>query len=380
MYAEATQAEERVVAEIDLAAIRANLSAIHTRLGDCTPVMAIIKADAYGHGAVRVARAIDDLVAAYGVAVADEALELREAGIKKPILILGYVEPCRYRELVRNHISPAIFSFEAAAALSEAAVLERREAILHLAVDTGMTRIGFHPTDESIAVIRRIAALPGLYIEGMFTHFACADMADKTSARRQHDLFVDFCGRVSHAGICVPIYHCSNSAGIMEFEDAHMDMVRAGIILYGLYPSDEVDQSVLKLQPALSLRARITHVQHVPAGTGISYGSTFVTKRDSVIATVPVGYADGWPRALSNKGRVLVRGQFAPIAGRVCMDQFMIDVTDIPGVRPGDVATLIGRDGANEIPIEEPAALAGSFQYELPCVLSKRIPRRYLER
>ena len=380
MYAEAMQAEERVVAEIDLAAIRANLSAIHTRLGDCTPVMAIIKADAYGHGAVRVAHAIDDLVAAYGVAVADEALELREAGIKKPILILGYVEPCRYRELVRNHISPAIFSFEAAAALSEAAVLERRKATLHLAVDTGMTRIGFHPTDESIAVIRRIAALPSLYIEGMFTHFACADMADKTSARRQHDLFVDFCGRVSHAGICVPIYHCSNSAGIMEFEDAHMDMVRAGIILYGLYPSDEVDQSVLKLQPALSLRARITHVQHVPAGTGISYGSTFVTKRDSVIATVPVGYADGWPRALSNKGRVLVRGQFAPIAGRVCMDQFMIDVTDIPGVRPGDVATLIGRDGANEIPIEEPAALAGSFQYELPCVLSKRIPRRYLER
>lgn len=380
MYTEAIQAEERVVAEIDLAAIRANLSAIHARLGDRTPVMAIIKADAYGHGAVRVAHAIDDLVAAYGVAVAEEALELREAGIRKPILILGYVEPCRYRELVRNHISPAIFSYEAAAALSEAAVLERREATLHLAVDTGMTRIGFHPTDESIAVIRRIAALPGLYIEGMFTHFACADMADKTSARRQHDLFVDFCGRVSHAGICVPIYHCSNSAGIMEFDDAHMDMVRAGIILYGLYPSDEVDQSVLKLEPALSLRARITHVQHVPAGTGISYGSTFVTARDSVIATVPVGYADGWPRALSNKGRVLVRGQFAPIAGRVCMDQFMIDVTDIPGVHPGDVATLIGKDGANEIPIEEPAALAGSFQYELPCVLSKRIPRRYLER
>lgn len=380
MYTEAIQAEERVVAEIDLAAIRANLSAIHVRLGDRTPVMAIIKADAYGHGAVRVARAIDDLVAAYGVAVADEALELREAGIRKPILILGYVEPCRYRELVRNHIRPAIFSYEAAAALSEAAMLERREATLHLAVDTGMTRIGLHPTDESIAVIRRIAALPGLYIEGMFTHFACADMADKTSARRQHDIFIDFCGRVSHAGISVPIYHCSNSAGIMEFEDAHMDMVRAGIILYGLYPSDEVDQSVLKLQPALSLRARITHVQHVPAGTGISYGSTFVTARDSVIATVPVGYADGWPRALSNKGRVLVRGQFAPIAGRVCMDQFMIDVTDIPGVRPGDVATLIGKDGANEIPIEEPAALAGSFQYELPCVLSKRIPRRYLER
>ncbi len=380
MYTEAIQAEERVVAEIDLAAIRANLSAIHARLGDRTPVMAIIKADAYGHGAVRVAHAIDDLVAAYGVAVAEEALELREAGIRKPILILGYVEPCRYRELVRNHISPAIFSYEAAAALSEAAVLERREATLHLAVDTGMTRIGFHPTDESIAVIRRIAALPGLYIEGMFTHFACADMADKTSARRQHDLFVDFCGRVSHAGICIPIYHCSNSAGIMEFDDAHMDMVRAGILLYGLYPSDELDQSVLKLEPALSLRARITHVQHVPAGTGISYGSTFVTACDSVIATVPVGYADGWPRALSNKGRVLVHGQFAPIVGRVCMDQFMIDVTDIPGVRPGDTATLIGKDGANEIPIEEPAALAGSFQYELPCVLSKRIPRRYLER
>lgn len=378
MYTEAHQPEERVVAEIDLAAIRANLSAIHARLGDRTPVMAVIKADAYGHGAVRVAKAIDDLVAAYGVAVVEEGLELRQAGIKKPILVLGYAEPCRYRELIRARISPAIFSYESAAALSEAALLEDEEATLHLAVDTGMTRIGFHPTEESAAEIRRIAALPGLRIEGMFTHFACADMADKTSARTQFVAFRDFCDAVARHGVRVPVCHCSNSAAIMEFEDTHLDMVRAGIILYGLYPSDEVVQSNLELRPALSLRARITHVQTVPAGTGVSYGSTFVTARESVIATVPVGYADGWPRALSNKGRVLVRGQFAPIAGRVCMDQFMIDVTDIPGVRPGDTATLIGRDGKNTIPIEEPAALAGSFQYELPCVLSKRIPRRYL--
>lgn len=378
MYTEAHQPEERVVAEIDLAAIRANLSAIHARLGDRTPVMAVIKADAYGHGAVRVAKAIDDLVAAYGVAVVEEGLELRQAGIKKPILVLGYAEPCRYRELVRSRISPAIFSFEAAAALSEAALLEDEEATLHLAVDTGMTRIGFHPTEESAAEIRRIAALPGLHIEGMFTHFACADMADKTSARAQFVAFRDFCDTVARHGVRVPVCHCSNSAAIMEFEDTHLDMVRAGIILYGLYPSDEVELSHLALRPALSLRARITHVQTVPAGTGVSYGSTFVTARQSVIATVPVGYADGWPRALSNKGRVLVRGQFAPIVGRVCMDQFMIDVTDIPGVRPGDTATLIGRDGKNAIPIEEPADLAGSFQYELPCVLSKRIPRRYL--
>jgi alanine racemase len=242
-----------------------------------------------------------------------------------------------------------------------------------------MTRIGFQPTSENAMLITRIAKLPGLEIEGMFTHFACADETDKTSARRQQQRFTDFREKLSMLNVNIPICHCSNSAGIMEFKDAHMNMVRAGIILYGLYPSDEVDQSMLKLRPALSLRARISHVQTVPAGTGISYGSTFVTERESVIATVPMGYADGWPRQLSNKGRLLVRGQYAPIAGRICMDQFMIDVTDIPGVRVGDAVTLIGRDGDKFIPIEEPAFLAGSFQYELPCVLSKRLPRKYID-
>ena len=379
MYSEATHPYERAVVEIDLGAIRATLKAIRARLGDETPILAVVKADAYGHGAARVALAINDLTAAYGVAVIEEALELRDVGITKPIVILGYAEPSRYDELVYRDIRPAIFSYEAAAALSEAAVRAGKTAKLHFAVDTGMTRIGFHPTDESIAVMQRIAALPNLEIEGMFTHFACADETDKTSARRQQKLFFDFRDKLSMLNLSIPICHCSNSAGIMEFEDAHMDMVRAGIILYGLYPSDEVDQSMLTLRPALSLRARISHVQTVPAGTGISYGSTYVTERESVIATVPLGYADGWPRQLSNKGRLLVHGQYAPIAGRICMDQFMIDVTDVPDVKVGDTVTLIGRDGEHCIPIEEPAFLAGSFQYELPCVLSKRIPRKYFE-
>ena len=379
MYSEAIHPYERATVEIDLGAIRENLLAIRKHLDDDTPILAVIKADAYGHGAVNVAKAIDDLASFYGVAVIEEALELRAAGIEKPILALGYTDPSRYRELIRYDIRPAIFTWEAAVSLSDAAVQEGKTARLHLAIDTGMTRIGFQPTSENAMLITRIAKLPGLEIEGMFTHFACADETDKTSARRQQQRFTDFREKLSMLSVNIPICHCSNSAGIMEFKDAHMDMVRAGIILYGLYPSDEVDQSMLKLRPALSLRARISHVQTVPAGTGISYGSTFVTERESVIATVPMGYADGWPRQLSNKGRLLVRGQYAPIAGRICMDQFMIDVTDIPGVRVGDAVTLIGRDGDKFIPIEEPAFLADSFQYELPCVLSKRLPRKYID-
>lgn len=379
MYSEATHPYERATVEIDLGAIRANLLAIRAHLGDDTPVLAVIKADAYGHGAVNVAQAIDDLADFYGVAVVEEALELRAAGITKPILALGYTDPSRYHELIRHEIRPAIFTWETAVSLSDAAVKEGKTARLHLAVDTGMTRIGFQPTPENALLIARIAKLPGLEIEGMFTHFACADETDKTSARRQQQRFTDFRDKLSMLNVHIPICHCSNSAGIMEFDDAHMNMVRAGIILYGLYPSDEVDQSVLTLRPALSLRARISHVQKVPAGTGISYGSTFVTERESTIATVPMGYADGWPRQLSNKGRLLVHGQYAPIAGRICMDQFMIDVTDIPGVKVGDCVTLIGRDGDKFIPLEEPAFLAGSFQYELPCVLSKRLPRKYID-
>lgn len=380
MYTEASHPQERVVAEIDLAAIRTNLNAIRAHLDNKTPIMAIVKADAYGHGAVRVAKAIENEVGAFGVAVAEEGMELRQAGIQKPILILGYTEPHLYRELIRHNICLTIFTFEAAVALSEAASREQKLATIHLAVDTGMTRIGFHPTEESIALIGRIAALPHIQIEGIFTHFACADSGNHGATQQQIDRFQTFCDRVAAAGYNIPIRHCANSAAILEFENAHFDMVRAGIILYGLYPSDEIDHSRINIRPALSLRARISHVHRVPAGTSVSYGATFVTKRPSVLATIPLGYADGWPRSLSNTGRVLIHGQFAPIVGRICMDQFMVDVTDIKDVRVGDTVTLIGRDQKQFLPIEEPAAAAGSFQYELPCMLSKRVPRRYLER
>ena len=239
-----------------------------------------------------------------------------------------------------------------------------------------MSRIGFKDDEESIEIIKKIKALPNIEIEGIFTHFACADEADKTSANRQFQRYMDFVEKLEQEGVTIPIKHVSNSASIIDLEDYQLDMVRSGIMTYGLYPSEEVNKEKIKLTPALSLKSHIIYIKEVEAGVGISYGSTFVTQRKSKIATIPVGYADGYPRALSSKGRVLIRGQYAPIVGRICMDQFMVDVTDIKGVQELDDVTLVGKDGENGITVEE-VSKEHSFNYEFICGLTRRVPRVY---
>ena len=369
----------RSYAEISLGALRTNLQQIRGRLSSGVAVMAVIKADAYGHGAVRVAQALSGQVEYFAVAFPDEAFELREAGIKEPVLVLGYSSPAQYREMIRLDIRPCIYDMATALSLQKTAEEMGRVAPLHVAVDTGMTRIGFQVTEEEADVIARVASLPSLSVEGIFTHLSCADMEDKRFCASQFVAFEKMLEMLGTRGVHIPLRHVCNSAGIMEFEDHRYEMVRAGIVLYGIYPSEEVEKSRMDLIPALAWKSHVIHVKEVGPGRAVSYGATYVTdKACTRIATVSVGYADGYPRALSNRGRVLIRGHFAPIIGRVCMDQLMVDITDIPGVQVEDVVTLIGRDGENHIPVEEVADPAGRFNYEMLCTITARIPRVYV--
>ena len=360
--------------KIDLDTIDANIDAIRARVG--TDVMAVIKADAYGHGAIQVARLLQDKCSFFGVSSILEAMELRRAGLYNPILILGHTPVSAFPALVQAEIRPTIYHYEDALALSNAAVREGKTAAFHLAVDTGMSRIGFQATDEDADICAEIAKLPGLFAEGLFSHFATADCADLSRAQRQAELFDAFYEKLVARGIQVPIRHMNNSAGLMNF-DNHYEMVRAGIVLYGMYPSDEVDPSLLSIRPALQWLSRVTHVKTLPAGREISYGGTYVTTKETRVATVPVGYADGYCRALSGKFHVLICGKRAPILGRVCMDQMMVDVTDIPDVQLNDRVVLVGRSGNEEITVETIAAAAGSFNYEFICGISRRVPRIY---
>lgn len=375
------QLPNRVYAQIDLDAICQNIQNVMQKVGTKTDVMAVIKADAYGHGAVPVAQALAQIgIHAFAVATAEEALELRAAGITVPILILGYVFPEDFSRLLESDITLTVFQYETAKALSACAEHLGKPAKMHIKIDTGMGRIGFLPCKESLIEIEKIAALPFISVDGIFTHFACADMADKTSCNRQKQDFLDFLQVLETHGIQIPCKHMCNSAGIIEFSDGFLNMVRSGIMTYGLYPSEEVQKASFALSPALQLKSHISFVKTVGKNFTVSYGSTYLTKKDkTVIATVPVGYGDGYPRALSNVGRVLIRGQFAPIIGRICMDQFMVDVTEIPHVQAGDCVTLIGTDGQNRISVEEVADLAHSFNYELCCNIHKRVPRVYVQ-
>ena len=361
---------------IDLDALSANLDAVREKTG--TAVMAVIKADAYGHGAIPVARLLQDKCAFFGVSSILEALELRQAGLTIPILVLGYTPVDAYETAIRQGIRPAIFHWEDALALSEAAQRLQATAPFHFAIDTGMSRIGFQAAEESADLCAKIAALPGLFAEGLFSHFATADCADLSRTHAQAALYRRFDEMLKARGINIPIRHLNNSAGVMNF-DTHYEMVRSGIVTYGLYPSGEVDPSLLKLKPALSWRSLVTHVKTLPPGREISYGGTYVTTKDTVVATLPVGYADGYRRSLSGKFHVLIQGKKAPILGRICMDQMMVDVTDIPGVTPGDQVTLIGTDGDETITAEEIAAAADSFNYEFVCGISRRVPRIYVK-
>lgn len=371
----------RVHAEIDLDAIIHNMEAMHAGIADGTQIMAVIKADGYGHGAVEVAEAIDDLpyVFGYAVATVEEGIILRNHGIEKPILILGYVFPEQYYDMIRARIRPAVFTSDMAERLSFMAGRLEMDCPIHFAIDTGMSRIGYQVTEEAADEMARIAALPHIVVEGIFTHFAKADEADKTSTFHQMKLFKQIVGMLEERGVHVPIHHCSNSAAIVDVPEANMDLVRAGITMYGLWPSPEVDKRRIELRPALSLVTHVAYVKELEAGREISYGGTYTTTKKQMIATIPVGYADGYARTLSNKADVLIHGQRAPICGRVCMDQFMVDVTDIPHVKTGDKVTLIGRDGDEQITMEELGECADRFNYEFVCDLGKRIPRVYLQ-
>ena len=361
---------------IDLDAIEKNIAAVKEKTG--LPVMGIIKADAYGHGAIQVARLLQNACAFFGVSSMLEAMELRRAGLETPILILGYTPVTAFPNAIRYGIRPSIFHYEDALALSQAAVeLGVTRAPFHFALDTGMSRIGFQATAAAADQCARIARLPGLRAEGLFTHFATADSADLTRSRKQADLFYRFDEMLKERGVEIPIRHLDNSAGIMNFHYP-CEMVRSGIITYGLYPSDEVDPSLLSLTPALSWRCRITHLKLLEAGREISYGGTYTTTRPTQVATIPVGYADGYRRSLSNKFYVLIHGKRAPILGRVCMDQLMVDVTDIPETKLEDTVVLVGRSGNEEITVEQIAAAADSFNYEFVCGISRRVPRIYV--
>ena len=360
--------------KIDLDAISANFDAIREKAG--VPVMAVIKADAYGHGAIQVARLLQDKCAFFGVSSMLEATELRRAGLTNPILILGHTPVKAFDAAIREGIRPTIFRYEDARALSEAAVAAGMDAPFHFAVDTGMSRIGFQVTEEDADICAEIAKLPGLVPEGIFSHFATADSADLTRSRNQARLFDTFCEMLRARDVRIPIRHLNNSAGIMNF-DNHYEMVRSGIVTYGMYPSDEVSPELLALKPALQFLSKVTFVKTLPAGREISYGGTHTTVKDTVVATVPVGYADGYRRSLSNKFYCLIHGKRAPILGRVCMDQMMVDVSEIPDVKPGDRVTLVGTDGEETITMEQIAAAADSFNYEFVCGISRRVPRIY---
>lgn len=368
---------QRVAALVDLHAICANVRAVKERVGkDCT-VMAVVKANAYGHGAVPVSLALqNDGISHFAVATAEEGALLRQNGIVGTILALGYSFPEEFAELLQYDITQTIFEADSAMLLAEAAQKAGKVAHIHIKVDTGMNRIGLTPDENGLEIVRRIAAIPHLQIDGAFTHFSCADTEDGSVTQQQLRRFREFTDAVIAAGIPLPVRHVCNSAAILNLDAAdYGNMVRCGIMTYGLYPSDEV-KHVLPLTPAMELKSHISYIKTVPAGTPISYGGTYVTPSERRIATIPVGYGDGYPRSLSSKGRVLINGQFAPIVGRVCMDQFMVDVTEIDASQ-GDPVTLIGSDGDCVITMEEVAALSGRFHYEIPCLLTPRMQRVY---
>ena len=371
----------RVKAVISLDAVEHNFHEMRKNIAQDTKMIAVVKANAYGHGAVQIAHLIQnyDYIWGFATATAEEALALRKAGVMKPILILGIVFDEYYPELVRNHIRPAICEYEEARKLSAEAVSQGETVHIHIALDTGMTRIGFADIPESVEEIRKIAALPNLEIEGMFTHFARADEYDRSPAMMQLERYREFSERVAEAGGEIPLHHCSNSAGIIRVPEANLSIVRAGITIYGIYPSAQVETDIVRLDPVMELKSHVTYVKDVEPGTAISYGGTFAADRKLRVATVPVGYADGYPRQLSNKGWVLIHGQKAPILGRICMDQFMVDVTDIPDVCKGDDVTLIGRDGEEFISMDEMGELSGRFSYEFACDISTRVPRIYIK-
>ena len=368
---------KRVYAQINLNNLIFNINNIKSKTG--TPVMAVIKADAYGHGAVECAKALEENgVTDFAVATAQEAIELRQNNIRSEILILGYVFPENFEELISNDISLTVFDYETACELNKAAKRIQKKAKIHIKLDTGMGRIGFIPNEKSLEEIKIISLLENIIIDGVFSHFACADMTDKSYTYSQKKTFNDFVKKIEDNNISIKTKHICNSAGIMDFDDGFLDIVRSGIISYGLYPSDEVKTENLEIRPVMSLISHVVHIKEVEKDFCVSYGSTYKTSGKTTIATIPVGYGDGYPRSLSNCGKVLINGEFAPIIGRVCMDQFMVDITNIPDIQRGTEVTLVGTNGDKKITVEDLSALCNRFNYEFVCDINKRVPRIYI--
>lgn len=371
----------RAWAEIDLDAIAHNTREVKKFTGDRVELMGVVKADAYGHGVIEVVRTLlDNGVSRLAVSMLDEALQIRKMGINVPILILSYTDPSRADEIVLNDVTQTVFSLDLARALSDAAVRLGKYVKIHVKVDTGMSRVGFMPGYNAVKNIMEIGKMPGIVIEGIFTHFASADESDRSYTMMQFERFMSLCNELSRVGIHIPVKHVCNSGGIIQYPQMHLDMVRPGIILYGLYPSQEVDRGSISLKPAMSLKANVILVKEVDKDVYISYGRTFRTSRKSKIATIPIGYADGYTRLLSNKGRMLVNGEFAPVVGRICMDQCMIDVTDLEHeVHVGDEVVIFGSQNGASISVDEIAEQVGTINYELLCIIGKRIPRVYIK-
>lgn len=371
----------RVYARIDLDAVSHNMKQLKERIGDGAQIIAVIKMDGYGHGAGPIARMFEekDYIWGYATASFEEAVSLRNVGIKKPILVLGCIFPEQYEEMLRQEIRATVYMKEMAQAMSEAAVRLGRTAYFHMKVDTGMGRLGFLSNVPGVQDIVEISRLANVKLEGVYTHFARADEQEKEYTVEQHEKFVWMEKALKNEGLNITYYHCDNSAGIIDFPDMKHNLVRAGISIYGMYPSDEVCKDAVNLKPSLELISHITFVKEVEAGTSISYGGTFVAQEKMRVATIPVGYGDGYSRGLSNIADVLIHGKRARILGRVCMDQFMVDVTHIPEAKYMDQVVLIGFDGEEHIPVEELSSLCGRFHYEFVCCLGKRIPRVYIE-
>ncbi len=369
----------RVYAEINLDAILHNMEQMEKRIKKDTKIMCVIKTDGYGHGAVPIGREVEKLKVTWGYATAtvEEAVILRRNGLKKPILVLGATFLEQYDAIIKQDIRPTVYSFKQAEALENFAADTGKSFTVHVKIDTGLSRLGFQVTKEAAKEIAQISKMPHIILEGVYTHFAKADDKDKTMTENQIRNFEKMRQMLEQYKVTIPIFHCSNSAAIIDMPKANMNVVRAGISLYGMWPSKEVQKENLNLQPVLSLKSQIVFLKELEKGRSISYGAIYTTEKNQKIATIPVGYGDGYPRSLSNKGYVLIRGKVAPICGRICMDQFMVDVTNIPNVVEGDTVTLVGRDGIEEISMEQIGELSGRFHYEFACDLGKRIPRVY---
>ncbi|MBQ9914857.1 MAG: alanine racemase [Clostridia bacterium] len=368
--------KKRVWAEIDLDALQHNFTAIKGLLRPETKILAVVKANAYGHGAVPCARALLSYGADYlGVATIEEALELRHANIFAPILVLGYAPAQEAEVLISNNITPTVYTMEFAKALSAAAVKLDKDCRIHLKINTGMERLGFEP--EQIDDIKKVCSLPGLTAEGIFTHLACADSEDSSGVHLQYEAFIKLTNQLADGGICIPLRHILNSAGIFDFPEYQLEMVRPGIVLYGYYPSNYIHTERAVLRPVMTLKTRVIHLHKAPAGAKVSYGWTYTAKAPITIATIPIGYADGYNRHLSGKGKMLAKGQTVPILGKICMDQCMIDVSSVNTVNVGDEIIIIGKQGDEQITAQDLADQIDTISYEILCATGKRVPRLY---